>query len=422
MNTYQFIKNVEIKDSYDVIVCGGGVAGCAAAYTSARNGYKTLLLEKSTILGGLATLGLINLFVPMCNGRGRQIIFGLCEKWTRMSAELGFDTIPKSWKEGEPKEPTKERYIQRFSPNIFALQLMSELSSVGVDILYDCVATEPIMEGKTVTGVITTSKSGLLAYSCKVVIDTTGDADIVRQSGTPFAEGENYFTYSAKCVTLAGCRKAAETENICNMYSGIAGGGINLYGHNQPDDIPKWAGTSVEDVNDYLQRNQKLMLSKLKAEDKNSRDIVMLPGMPQFRTTCHIVGEHTFRHTDAYRHFDDSIAAINDFDRRDYLYEVPYGTLYNKDYPNILAAGRCACAEGYGWDVLRVIPPAIITGQAAGEAACIAIADGVSVHEVDVKKLQRKLEAENVMIHFPDELIPQTADSGESAEIDGGHI
>ena len=165
------------------------------------------------------------------------------------------------------------------------------------------------------------------------------------------------------------------------------------------------------------------LISKLKPENRNERDIVTLPGMPQFRTTCHINGEHVFTVDDAYRHFDTSIGAICDFERRDYVYEVPYGTLYSKEFPNLLAAGRCASAVGYGWDVLRVIPPAIVTGQAAGEAAAIAISDGVDVPFVDIKKLQARLTEENVMIHFPDDMIPEgTSASGESAKIDGGHL
>ena len=112
-------QKLSIKKEYDIIVCGGGVAGVAAAVTAANHGHSVLLLEKSNILGGLATLGLINLFVPMCNGRGKQIIFGLCEKWTRMSALYGYDTIPAEWKEGEPKKPTNVRYSQKYSPYIF---------------------------------------------------------------------------------------------------------------------------------------------------------------------------------------------------------------------------------------------------------------------------------------------------------------
>ena len=113
MNEVTVCKKVPMKKQYDVIVCGGGVAGVAAAVTAAKEGFSTLLLEKSNILGGLGTLGLINLFVPMCNGRGKQIIFGLAEKWLRLSAQLGWDTIPDEWKNGEPKEPTTVRYKQR---------------------------------------------------------------------------------------------------------------------------------------------------------------------------------------------------------------------------------------------------------------------------------------------------------------------
>ena len=107
MKKITFSKEVEVKGEYDVIVCGGGVAGVAAAITVAEQGKSVLLIEKSNILGGLGTLGLINLFVPMCNGRGKQIIFGLCEKWARLSASLGYDTIPEEWKDGQPKEATE---------------------------------------------------------------------------------------------------------------------------------------------------------------------------------------------------------------------------------------------------------------------------------------------------------------------------
>ena len=67
MDTITLTKKLTMKKEYDVIVCGGGVAGVAAAVTVAKEGHSVLILEKSNILGGLATLGLINLFVPMCN-------------------------------------------------------------------------------------------------------------------------------------------------------------------------------------------------------------------------------------------------------------------------------------------------------------------------------------------------------------------
>ena len=153
MNTVTINKTVPVKAHYDVIVCGGGVAGCAAAVTAAKRGKSVLIIEKSNILGGLATLGLINLFVPMCNGRGKQIIFGLAEKWLRDSARYGYDTIADVWKNGEPLEYTEERYMQRYSPYIFALQLTEEVKDSGADLLFDCIACE--MEGASIGQVCT---------------------------------------------------------------------------------------------------------------------------------------------------------------------------------------------------------------------------------------------------------------------------
>lgn len=421
-----YSKTVPVKKAYDVIVCGGGVAGVAAAVSAAQNGMSTLLLEKSNILGGLGTLGLINLFVPMCNGRGKQIIFGLAEKWLRLSATLSWDTIPEVWKNGQPKEPTGFRYIQRYSPAIFAYQLTDELTKSGADILFDCIAADPIMEGNICKGVLTESKAGLEYYACKMLIDTTGDCDVLRRGGVPTVPGENFFTFSAKMVTLEGCQKALDKQDIQHIYSDISGGGINLFGDNQPDDVPRWSGLSPEDVTDYIIRNHKLVLEKLKATDRKTREVVTTPGMPQFRTTCHIKGDYSLQVADAYRHFDDSVCAINDFEHRDHLFEVPLRALTRRDYPNVLTAGRSADGTGYGWDLLRVIPPAILTGQAAGEAACLAIRSGCGAAEVDIPTLQSKLEKENVMVHFPDEYVPEdrtvVIHGKNTAAIEGGHL
>ncbi|MBP3370471.1 MAG: FAD-dependent oxidoreductase [Clostridia bacterium] len=428
MEPYIFTKKLNVKKKYDVIVSGGGVAGCAAAYSAAKRGMSVLLLEKTNILGGLATTGLINLFVPMCNGRGKQIIFGLAEKWLRDSAKYGYDTIPSDWKNGEPDKYTEQRYAHRYSPYIFAYQLTEDVRSAGVDILFDCIAVEPVMEGGACRGVVTESKSGLEMYECGVLIDTTGDADLLRMADVPVRRGENFFSYFTKMVSLDSCRRAIEAEDIDRLYSHLSGGGINLFGDGQPSDVPRWSGLSVEEVSDYLIRNQLLVLDKLKesAGDRRRRDIAMIPMMPQFRTTACIVGDASLSVNDAYKHYDDSICAINDFEHRDHLFEVRYGTLCRRDIPNILTAGRSASAVGYGWDLIRVIPPAILTGQAAGEAAALAVEERTEVARVSIRKLQDRLEQENVMIHFPDEYIPEDREviihGKKAAQIDGGHF
>jgi len=419
-------KTLPVKKQYDVIVCGGGVAGVAAAVTAARKGLSTLLLEKSNMLGGLGTLGLINLFVPMCNGRGKQIIFGLAEKWLRMSAELGWDTIPPEWQSGEPKTPTTVRYMQRYSPAIFAYQLTEELVGSGADILFDCMAADPIMEGNVCRGVVTESKAGSAFYACRILIDTTGDCDVLRRGGIPTVSGKNFFTFIAKLVTLDSCREAVEKGDIRYVYRSMAGGGVNLFGDGQPADIPQWSGLSPEDVTDYIVRNHRQMLKNLKKTPRTSREIVTTPGMPQFRTTCHIKGDYSLTVRDAYHHFEDSVCAINDFEHRDHLFEVPLRCLTNAAFPNIITAGRSADGSGYGWDLLRVIPPAILTGQAAGEAAALSLQENQALPRVNLKRLQARLEKENVMIHFPDSYVPEdrtvVIHGKNAAEIDGGHM
>lgn len=401
-----FQKQVREEKYYDIIVAGGGVAGVAAALTAAKTGKSVLLLEKTTVLGGLATGGLINFFVPMCNGRGKQIIFGLAEELLRDSIRYGYNTLPKEWKDGEPKEKTEVRYITKYSADIFALVLTEKVTSAGIDLLFDCIAAEPVMEGGHIKGVITESKSGLLYYPCGVLIDATGDADILRRGGVPTAERGNFFTYMGLAITLDSCKKAVEEQDIGRATMWTTGGGINLFGDNQPADVPLWHGTDVYSVSDYLIRNQKVMFDKVKTY--NGCDIVQLPTIPQLRTSCHIQGNYTLTAGDAYRHHADSICAINDFEHRDHLFEVPYGCLCREGFDNVLTAGRCASGDGYGWDLLRVIPPAILTGQAAGEAAAMAIENGgQDVNRVAVPELQKRLEKQNMMIHFPDEYVPE---------------
>lgn len=412
----KIVTELDCKKKYELIVAGGGVAGVAAAITAARRGKRVLLLEKSNILGGLATLGLVNFFVPLCNGRGKQVIFGLAEEWFYDAAKYGYDTIPDNWQTGE------RRMVNRYSPYIFALQLTEQIQKEGVDLLFDCIGSQPVMEGNRCKGVITESKSGREYYEAEMVIDTTGDCDLLRRAGVPVVPGNNFYTYIGKKITLESCRKAAEKGNILLAYENVKGGTVNLYGDDQPEDKPLWSGLTVEEVTDYLVDNQLEMLRKLKDDDRKSRDIAMLPMMPNFRTTCCIDGDYTLLATDCYRHFEDSVCAINDFDRKDFLYEIPLRCLVRKEFPNLITAGRSAAGKGYAWDVIRVIPPAILTGQAAAEAAILAMESGCPIAEVEIGELQRRLEKDDrIMIHFPDEWVPEDRTAIEYGP-DEGHI
>ena len=91
---------------------------------------------------------------------------------------------------------------------------------------------------------------------------------------------------------------------------------------------------------------------------------------------------------------------------------LPSAASTRASQPGLLAVGRAASAEGYAWDVLRVIPPAILTGQAAGAAAAQAIDEKCSVRDVNIPKLQKTLEAQNVLIHMTPDLLPKDGAEG----------
>lgn len=418
MKSISITNDIPIMGSYDVIVAGGGVAGVAAAVAASRAGKKTLLIEKTISLGGLATIGLINLFVPMCNGRGVRIINGMAEEFLRLSVKYGYDTLPEQWKENpEEKKDGGERYLTRYSPAIFSLALTELLKNEGVDILYDTIVSAPVMENGHCKGLIIESKSGREYYESKIIVDTTGDADIMHRAGVPTRQGKNFFTMCAFGTDTKTCGKAAATGNMRYAMDYYWGGNANLYGGNHPDDMEKFTGTTKESVTDFIVKNHIKMLDNLKSSDRLGRDVVMLPQMAQFRTTRTIIGDETFSKENVFTHSNTSISTICDFDHRDYLFEVPYGTLVRTGFDNLITAGRTASAElDYSWDILRVIPPAIVTGQAAGVAAAMAIDDKKPIYGIDVTKLQTELKNQNVMIHFDDELIPEKLESNPARE------
>lgn len=412
------------KAHYDVIVAGGGVAGVSAAVQAAREGKRVLLIEKAQKLGGLATLGLINFFVPMCNGRGKQIIFGMAEELLRLSLKYGYGDIHPDFVNGKiPDEKLAEysakgekppRYMTQFSAEIFALTLTELCRNEGVDLLFDSVLSRPVStfeNGKIkLLGVVVENKSGREYYTADMFVDATGDGDLMFRSGIPTVERGNYHTYIGFKITLDSCRAAVESGRINRAIRSVSGGGASLYGGGHPAEIPLYHGTTSEEVNRYLITNQLEMLEKLKKDDRNSRDVVTLPGMCQFRTVRRIDGDYVLKESDTYRHFEDSIGAVNDFDRRDFLFEIPYRTLVSPAASNLITCGRSAAGEGYAWDVIRVIPPAIITGQAAGFAVSRAIDSRADINAVDIRALQSDLEKADVLIHFDDADIPETSD------------
>lgn len=396
----EITERVPVVGAYDVIVAGGGVAGIAAAVSARRAGKRTLLLEKGVTLGGLATTGLINYFEPLDDGRGHRLIGGLCAEFLALATKHGYDTIPESWIKGEPGKRTGRRYTSRYSHAIFALELTELLAQEGVDLFFDTVVSRPVMENGRCRGLVTDGKAGRQFYAARMVVDATGDADVLFRAGVPTVQGNNYFTYIGFAIDIARCKKAAASGRIQDAVYHVFGGNATLYGDNHPAQMRRFEGTTNRDVSEYLILNQRALLDAIKQQDRFSRDVITLPGMAQLRTTRRIEGDSTLLPEDNARRFDDSVCAIGAFDNADLRYEVPFGCLVRTGYENLITCGRSAAGAGHAWDVLRVIPPAILTGQAAGMAAARAIDEQTPIYRIDVARLQEALAKAGIRIHL----------------------
>ncbi|MDY3071925.1 MAG: FAD-dependent oxidoreductase, partial [Eubacteriales bacterium] len=124
---------------FDVCVCGGGIAGIAAALASARSGAKTVLLEKEYALGGLATLGLIVIYLALDDGDGTLMSTGIPEELLKLSYKYAPVTrLPDEWRHDAPEEARAgKRYETEYSPAAMILACEELLLGEGVTIFYD---------------------------------------------------------------------------------------------------------------------------------------------------------------------------------------------------------------------------------------------------------------------------------------------
>lgn len=406
MKIFEEAKEIEVVKETDVIVIGGGISGIAAAVAAKRNGANVTIIEKSIALGGLATNGLVCIYLPMDDGAGNKVYGGLAEDLLYTCIKYGYDNLPDCWRSKPMRvENPSGRYRTNFNIPAAVLAFDELIQEEGIDVMFDTAFCAPIMDGNTVKGIIVENKGGRSAFMAKVIVDASGDSDLLFRAGAAtFTDTQNI------CSSWTHEVDAATFEENFKEGGMIKAVPLRWFGlrpdvNNENAVIPKFDGTDPNERNEYIKLSRKLMLDYLKKNQRPDYCFMTYPTLPQTRMTRRLVGKDELDYTNAYKYVESSIGCVTHcMDNPAPVYEFPYEGLYANELTNVLAAGRMVSAGGRGWEIMRSIPQCALTGEAAGTAAALAVKGDGDVSHVDVAELQKILVANGNIIHCTEEM------------------
>lgn len=424
-------RAIEINKDYDVIVCGGGPAGCSAAIAAARNGAKTLILEAQYSLGGMSTLGLVPAWCPFSD-KEKIIYRGIAEEIFNLAKSNVYhiDKSKLDWVEIEPES------LKRIYDTLVA--------KAGADVLFGSFisAVDTTSDG-SVKAIIVSTKAGLCAFSAKIYIDCTGDGDIAAMAGAEFVMGDEGGNLQAAthCFELGGVDSQKYLTGI-NMHNGNPDSPIYKILENgeypeiteshlcqslvKPGVVGFNAGhiwnvdaTNPITVSNAMAKGRKMANAYCEALKKYYPDafknsfVAETAPLMGIRETRRIIGEYILTKEDyiARRSFEDEIGRncyyldihMTDEEKKrsghkSLRYEkgeshgIPYRCLTPKGIPNLLVAGRCISTDRSVYGSTRVMPVCFVTGQAAGTAAAMCALSHKSVGAIDVSALRQRLK------------------------------
>jgi len=436
---------------YDVIVCGGGISGVAAAVSAAREGKQVLLLERSGMLGGLATGGSVSILMSSLrwfSGFGKELIDSLVAEGSAWRipdpAVKGFDYYPND-------------------PEAMKLRLEHLVDEAGVELfLYTTLCLAKTENGR-ITGITFTFGGRNYDAEASVYIDTPGDGSLCRLAGEALLDGDvdgnvqaptmvsrysgiDFNRYEAFLQTYEDGKRPAKINMIHDLvpkaveagilkhidlhHPGIfrylpdSDGGIMNAGHVYGADVFTPKGLTAATLEGRRQANALLKFYKTYIPGFENATLTNT-GELALRESGRVVCEYmvTFEDKTNYQKFSDGImrfdgGAVSDVHassgspeayrayvklyadrenvRRDDWAELPYRCLLPKQNSNLLVAGRCAGADRRAMGQIRLQSYCASMGQVAGVAA--AMAEHGNVKTLDVLALQRRLRTLGVEV------------------------
>ena len=427
-------RRIPVSDSCDVLVAGGGPAGTAAAVQAARLGADVILLERSGMLGGVATSGLMSHWTG--NTRG-----GIYEEILDRSADFPHDRSAAIGDHGEARQIINHERLRT------ALLEMCVEAKAKVR-LYSWV-TRPILDASAdglprVSGAFTEGKEGCKAIRSKITVDATGDGDVAAAAGVPFHKGreqDGRMQPSTIMLKVGGVDTArvryvpgfeetypiaeGDLQSVARKELPYPAGHVLIYPSTLPGIVVLNMTNSIDvdgtDSGDLtkaelLCRTQMgPILEFLRARVPGFKDAFILQSSSAIgvRETRHFQGEATLNEKDIYdaRVFDDWVVARAHFNldvhnldgagldaagvQKNFLqtkpYTIPYGCLVPQGTDGLLLAGRIISGTHIAHSSFRVMPICANIGQAAGIAAALCARKGLQPRNLEAVQIQAVL-------------------------------
>jgi len=427
-----------LNETYDVIVVGGGPAGCTAAAAAAREGAKTLLIEATGSLGGMGTSALVPVWTPFSD-KEKIIYRGLAER-IFVTLKSGMPHIESNLLDWVPIDPEQLKRVYD-----------SVVTEAGASILFHThLSAVEVVDGR-VDAVIVTNKAGLSAYRAKSYIDCTGDADVCAWAGAKFQKGNaagKKLMPATHCFVLTNVDEEAleagpgvsgafaESPIYKIVNSGryplipdhhlcIAKIGPGTFGFNAGH-IWDVDNTQPETVSRAMVIGRKMAASYRDAlaeffpEAFGNCLLVNTGSLMGIRETRRVNGDYVLTLDDylARRSFPDEICRNSYFidihstkeeiarNPEEYKasceravhygpgesHGIPYRCLIPETLANVLVAGRSISCEQIVQGSVRVMPVCLAMGEAAGVAAAwAATLHSGHVRGVNVEQLRTRL-------------------------------
>lgn len=417
--------------TYDVIVCGGGTAGIAAACGAAKTGATTLLLERYGFCGGTPAVAMIPSLDASKNCQDTSI---------RVVGGINRELLDELESMGGMATPDNPPEALVFHPDYMKIAADRVLKRHAVDVLYYATVVDVAMHVNVMTGVEAALRDGRARFWGKSFVDATGDADIVFLSGAPWRHDSDLeaLTYHFRVGDLAGHLDWRELENACRraVDAAFERGLIERYGgpwvvrvadSEFSVNATRVFGSPVDPVEitacEIQAREDMLAIFKILREGiPELRNSYIICGATQLhlRESRKMIGEYVLEEKEVLgaARFPDAIGVgawpIDIHPTDGFVgvhphkesppqpYEIPYRCLVPLEVEGLLVAGKPISSTHRAHGSTRQPGTSMATGHAAGVASALAIKTGRRPREVDVTLLREELLRQGAIINVPD--------------------